>query len=212
MFGQAEIKQESQLLMLTEKISNTPRTAYRFENTFPERPIEGSYGNEGFQHFQIGDIPFSDEFGCFEGPQIARYNTEGNRFAALLCKIKLDPGMCQKLPHLPEDYRSLNIQDGYLTIWGNLPHKQGDTGGGEHLMLRPQILFRQIPNSYGTLNKGVYPLAIGVFTDNHNFVRLDEEKEDADHPSSLPFNRLGSRSYVATVMMIQQRESMMTLI
>lgn len=177
------------------KIPDTERTEYRVENIFPERPIDGSYGSEGFQHFQIGDIPFSHALGCFEGPQIARYNTEGHQFPALLCRIKLDTGMCQKLPYLPKNYKRLNIQDGYLTIWGNLPHEQAGKGGGEHLMFRPQILFGQIPNAYGMLNKGGYPLEIGVFTDNHNFIRLDEEKENADHPSSLPFNKLGSRSY-----------------
>lgn len=113
----------------------------------------------------------------------------------MLCKIKLNETMCRKLPYLPDTFKSLDIKDGYLTIWGNLPNEQGDIGGGEHLMFRPQILVGQIPNSYGMLNKGVYPLEIGVFTDNHNFVGLDKEKEDADHPSSLPFNKLGSRSY-----------------
>ncbi len=113
----------------------------------------------------------------------------------MLCKIKLNETMCRKLPYLPDTFKSLDIKDGYLTIWGNLPEHTAGKGGGEHLMFRPQILVGQIPNSYGMLNKGVYPLEIGVFTDNHNFVGLDKEKEDADHPSSLPLGKLGSRSY-----------------
>lgn len=192
----SKIQERSNLFKSIEQIPDIPRSKYRFESTVPERFIEAPYATDGFfEHFQIGDIPFSPQFGCFEGPQIARYNTEGHQFPAMLCKIKLNETMCRKLPYLPDTFKSLDIKDGYLTIWGNLPHEQAGKGGGEHLMFRPQILLGQIPNSYGMLNKGVYPLEIGVFTDNHNFVGLDKEKEDADHPSSLPLGKLGSRSY-----------------
>ncbi len=169
-----------------------------FESIFPQKPVEGNFINSdgqesGFQHFQIncngGEVAFHEQFGCFEGPQIARYNPEGTQYGALLSRIQLTPEMASKLPNLPNEIANRPITDAFVTIWGNLPDKQDDVGGGEHLMFRPQTLVGQIPNGYGKLGKGLYPLNIGMFTSaNGGIIPIERSKDHKDLPTGLAVN------------------------
>jgi hypothetical protein len=183
-----------------KRISRTKKSPfshveYPFYNLHPEKPIVDREGKvlEDFQHFQIncnGDtIAYNERFQCFEGPQITRYNPAGTQNAALLSQIQLTPDMAQKLPNLPEEFRERPIGNAFITIWGNLPNLQPEIGGGQHLMFRPETLVGQVPNSYGRLGKGLYPLNIGIFTDpDGGIVSVDRNEEAADLATGLALN------------------------
>lgn len=169
------------------------RQDHDFESLFPDtQPMDGN-----FNLFQLncndGETKFHEGFQCYEGPVIARYDTNGNHYAALLARVQLTAEMAQKVPYLPHDISAKPITEAFLTIWGNVPKADVRYGAGsEHLMFQPQTLIvGKIPNSRETLEEGLFPVNIGIFSEpekNGGILPVDRTKEEAKYETGIPIN------------------------
>jgi len=110
-----------------------------------------------------GDIAFHEGFQHFKTPVINRYDTQGNRNGCLLARIQLTPEMSARLPNLPGNLKDKAIQEGYITIWTELPEppefakaNKGPDAIQYHLQYQPHSLLLEEDGSEEDVQLGFF--------------------------------------------------------